>query len=171
MDSLNKQNEQALKDLKGKYADKDKAKDDQLKSLNVWYNNALENKNFEFKEMSDKHKGTLSKLGDDHSKKVEELNDAHDKSSQAKDKIIDDLTTKLKLQSDEDGAQIDSLTMELARLKKKNQNLTKRITTLEGVEEELEKLREEYNKLKNTPPPPPPDNEAEIRQLRKKITE
>jgi hypothetical protein len=53
--------------------------------------------------MEDKHKGAINKNGDDHDRKVKELNSAHGKTSSAKDKIIDDLTTRMKIQGDNDG--------------------------------------------------------------------
>jgi len=70
-----------LRDLRDKYGKKDNTKDAQLSTLKNWYQNALNNKNFELKEMEDKHKSAINKIGDDHDRKVNELNNAHGQTS------------------------------------------------------------------------------------------
>lgn len=106
----------------------------------------------------------MGKLSDDHNKKVGELNNAHGNTVGAKDKIIEDLTRKLKEQGDEDGQKIDELTLELARIKKKNQGLQKRVTILE---EELDALKKENEDLRNREMPK--TDQDDVKALRREL--
>lgn len=50
IEKLRGSNDQALRDLRDKYNQKDKAKDGQLDVLKNWYNNTLNNKNKQLKD-------------------------------------------------------------------------------------------------------------------------